>query len=59
MRALIQRVQNGSVLVAGNPITREIQTGLMIFLGIGKDDDENKADYLARKIAFLGLLPGC
>ncbi len=57
MRALIQRVQNGSVLVAGNPITREIQTGLMIFLGIGKDDDENKADYLARKIAFLRIFP--
>lgn len=57
MRALIQRIQNGSVSVAGHPVTREIQTGLMIFLGIGKDDDEEKADYLARKIAFLRIFP--
>lgn len=57
MRALIQRVQKGSVWVDGNPITRDIQTGLMIFLGIGMDDDENKADYLARKIAFLRIFP--
>ena len=34
MRALIQRIQKGSVSVAGNQITREIQNGLMIFLGI-------------------------
>ena len=57
MRALIQRIQKGSVSVAGNQITREIQSGLMIFLGIGMDDDENKADYLARKIAFLRIFP--
>ena len=57
MRALIQRIQKGSVSVAGNQITREIQNGLMIFLGIGMEDDENKADYLARKIAFLRIFP--
>ena len=57
MRALIQRIQKGSVSVAGKPITREIQNGLMIFLGIGMDDDEKKADYLARKIAFLRIFP--
>jgi D-tyrosyl-tRNA(Tyr) deacylase len=55
MRALVQRIQKGSVSVDDSLVTREIQTGLMIFLGIGKDDNEEKAKVLAKKISFLRI----
>jgi D-tyrosyl-tRNA(Tyr) deacylase len=55
MRALIQRIQSGKVLVNNRVVAKEIQTGLMIFLGIGEDDSEENASHLARKIAFLRI----
>ncbi len=57
MRALVQRVQSGSVKVNNRVVAKEIQTGLMIFLGIGEDDTEDKALSLARKIAYLRIFP--
>lgn len=54
MRALIQRVQSGSVSVDDNVIAR-IGKGLVILLGIGPEDDEEKAFYLARKIAEMRI----
>ena len=54
MRALIQRVQHGRVSVAGETLA-EIEHGLMILLGIGPDDGESQASYLAEKIANLRI----
>ena len=57
MRAVIQRVKNSSVAVAGH-IVSEISGGLLVFLGIGPGDDEAKARLLARKIAMVGCAFG-
>lgn len=54
MRALIQRVSEASVLVAEETVGR-IGAGLLIFLGIGRDDTEQNAEYLARKICNLRI----
>lgn len=52
MRAVVQRVRRGRVSV-DNRVVAEIDKGYVILLGIGPDDDENKAQALARKIALL------
>ncbi len=54
MRAVVQRVTQGKVSVAGRSIA-EIGAGLVILLGIGPNDDEEKARNLARKIALLRI----
>ena len=56
MRALIQRVLEAQVTV-DDQILGRIQPGLLIFLGIGPSDDENKAAALAQKIAKLRIFP--
>ena len=55
MRALIQRICNGSVSVDNRIVAKEIKNGLMIFLGVGHEDDTLKADALAKKIANLRI----
>ncbi len=52
MRAVIQRVQKGEVVVAGNSISA-IGRGFVILLGIGPQDDQNISRLMARKIAML------
>jgi len=52
MRAVIQRVKQAKVTVAGE-ITGEIGTGLLVLLGVGREDDEAAADYLAAKTVGL------
>lgn len=54
MRALIQRVRAGAVSVAGEEIAR-IGRGLVILLGVGPQDGEAQASYLAEKIANLRI----
>ena len=54
MRALIQRVRKGSVTIADRRVA-EIDHGLVILLGIGPQDDEQKAAVLARKIALMRI----
>ncbi|MBE9524545.1 MAG: D-tyrosyl-tRNA(Tyr) deacylase [Chloroflexi bacterium] len=54
MRALIQRVQYGSVIVDGNTVS-EIKTGLVILLGIGAKDSDEQVEYLVNKIANLRI----
>ena len=54
MRAVIQRVQQGSVSVKGQKIAA-IGPGLVILLGIGPGDGEEQAAYLAEKIAHLRI----
>lgn len=54
MRALIQRVQYGSVRVDGELIA-EIHNGLVILLGIGRGDGEEQASILAERISSLRI----
>jgi D-aminoacyl-tRNA deacylase len=52
MRAVVQRVTRARVTV-GSDIAGEIGHGLVVFLGVGHEDREADADYLADKIAGL------
>jgi D-tyrosyl-tRNA(Tyr) deacylase len=56
MRAVIQRVREGRVLVEGEAIG-EIGHGLVILLGAGHGDGQAEADRLADKIATLRIFP--
>lgn len=55
MRAVIQRVKRGKVTVAGRNVG-EIGPGLLVLLGVGRNDNEAAADYLAEKITGLRIL---
>jgi D-tyrosyl-tRNA(Tyr) deacylase len=52
VKALIQRVREASVEVGGGTVA-SIGGGLLVFLGVGKDDTEGDLDYLARKVSNL------
>src|SRR5215467_13994836 len=54
MRAVVQRVSRAQVTVGG-AVTGEIGRGLLVLLGVGRDDTESEADYLAEKIAGLRI----
>jgi D-tyrosyl-tRNA(Tyr) deacylase len=54
MRALLQRVSKASVTVGGERVSH-IAKGLLILLGVGPDDTEAQAQYLAEKIANLRI----
>ncbi|MBW2039845.1 MAG: D-tyrosyl-tRNA(Tyr) deacylase [Deltaproteobacteria bacterium] len=52
MRAVVQRVREARVFVKGK-VVGEIERGLLVFLGVGRGDHEEDADYLAAKIPQL------
>jgi D-tyrosyl-tRNA(Tyr) deacylase len=52
MRALVQRVSEASVSVAGEEVAR-IGPGLLVLLGIRRGDGPDAADRLARKLLAL------
>ena len=54
MKAVIQRVSNASVQV-NNKLVSEINTGLLIFLGVTHNDDDNDIEWLSNKIASLRI----
>lgn len=54
MRIVLQRVKSGRVLVAGHAVA-EINTGLVILLGIGPSDGEDQVRLLTDKIAHLRI----
>jgi D-tyrosyl-tRNA(Tyr) deacylase len=54
MRVVIQRVSKSSVSV-GEQTVSEIGAGLLVLLGVAKDDSEKDADYLAEKIVHLRI----
>lgn len=54
MRILIQRVKNAKVTVDDQDVG-EIRYGLLLFVGIGKDDSVNDIDYMANKVKNLRI----
>src|SRR5437588_4476247 len=54
MRAVIQRVTRASVTV-DNKLVGEIRPGLVVLVGIARDDTEKDAKYLVEKIAALRI----
>lgn len=54
MRAVVQRVKNAKVEVNDNEIGA-IDSGLLVFLGIGNDDNMDDIDYLIDKIVNLRI----
>ena len=54
MRAVVQRVSRASVSVAGTA-RGEIAAGLLVLLGVGEDDAESDAGYLAEKVVGLRI----
>ena len=54
MRAVVQRVLNASVKVDGK-VVGEINRGLLVFLGVGKDDNEEDLEYLVNKVVGLRI----
>jgi D-tyrosyl-tRNA(Tyr) deacylase len=54
VRVVLQRVKNASVTVAGERIS-EIGEGLLLLVGVAKDDGEDEAGWLAEKIVGLRI----
>jgi len=54
MRAVVQRVTRAKVSVE-NEVVGEIKQGLVVLLGVARDDVEADAEYLASKIASLRI----
>lgn len=54
MKILIQRVSHASIEVE-HTLHAQIKSGLLIFLGIEKDDDSSDVDYLVGKSAALRI----
>jgi D-aminoacyl-tRNA deacylase len=56
MRAVVQRVKEASVRVEGE-VVGAIGHGLLVLLGVGRDDAEEDAAYLAEKTLHLRVFP--
>jgi D-tyrosyl-tRNA(Tyr) deacylase len=52
MKAVVQRVAQGKVTVGGE-VLGEIQSGLVVLLGIEQGDGDDEAKWMANKIAHL------
>jgi D-tyrosyl-tRNA(Tyr) deacylase len=56
MKAIVQRVQKGSVTVGGQT-TGEIGRGYVVLLGVKQGDTEEHARYLAHRTVDLRIFP--
>jgi len=56
MRAVVQRVSSASVLVDGENVGA-IGEGLLVYLGVARDDDASDATQLADRIVNLRTFP--
>ncbi len=54
MRAVVQRVKESSVIIEGQSVAT-IGQGLMVLLGVARNDSEKEADFLAEKISNLRI----
>jgi D-tyrosyl-tRNA(Tyr) deacylase len=57
MRAVVQRVSSASVSVAGEVVGALEAPGLLVYLGVTHADGPAEADWMARKIWGLRILP--
>ena len=56
MRAVVQRVAEAAVRVEGRPVSA-IGRGLLVLLGVGREDAEKDALELADKVVHLRVFP--
>jgi D-tyrosyl-tRNA(Tyr) deacylase len=56
MRAVVQRVRQASVTVAGT-ITGRIGPGLLVFVGVANEDGPTDVQYIASKVRDLRVFP--
>jgi D-tyrosyl-tRNA(Tyr) deacylase len=56
MRAVVQRVLEAKVTVEGRKVG-EIGRGVLIFVGVGRDDGSEDARTLAEKVVHLRIFP--
>lgn len=56
MRAVVQRVSQAAVRVDGATVG-EVGPGLLVLLGVGRDDGEPDAEFLAEKTLHLRVFP--
>ena len=61
MRAIVQRVSEAGVSVKNDKESlkeiNKIRKGLVVLLGVGREDGEEDAEYLAEKISNLRIFP--
>jgi len=61
LRAIVQRVSEASVSVKNEVESlreiNKIKRGLVVLLGVGRQDSEEDAEYLAEKISNLRIFP--
>jgi D-aminoacyl-tRNA deacylase len=56
MRAVVQRVKEARVDISSETVGA-IGVGLLIFLGVGEEDSEKDAEYMADKVVNLRIFP--
>lgn len=56
LRAVVQRVSSALVTVDGS-VAGEIGKGLVVLVGVGREDAERDIEYLAEKITGLRVFP--
>ena len=54
MRLVVQRVKNATVQV-DNQTVGAINKGLLVFLGVGKLDDQEDLDWLVKKLLSMRI----
>lgn len=56
MRAVVQRVSEAKVTIEGDETAR-IERGIVVLLGVGAEDAEDDARFLAEKTVYLRIFP--
>lgn len=56
MKAIVQRAREASVIVEGE-VVGAIDRGMVVLLGVGREDTDAHASALARKVSALRLFP--
>ena len=54
MRAVLQRVVDATIVV-NNELVASIPQGLLVYLGVERDDGEKELNYMVRKVAQMRL----